>query len=48
MKVEKLTRERFIDRNIELVQDRLVKQRVILGRLSGIPKVVFGNKKLIS
>lgn len=48
MKVEKLTREQFIERNIELVQDRLTNQRIILARLAGIPKVVFGKRKLIS
>jgi hypothetical protein len=48
MKVEKLTREQFIERNLELVQDRLIKQRIIISRLIGIPKVVFEKNKLIS
>ena len=47
MKAEKLTRDQFIERNLELVQDRLIKQRIILARLIGVPKVVFGKRKLI-
>lgn len=47
MKAEKLTREQFIQRNIDLSQDRIIKQRIIISRLAGISKVVFGKNKLI-
>jgi len=48
MKVEKLTRDQFIERNLELVQDRLIKQRIIIFKLIDIPRIVFGKNKLIS
>lgn len=44
----KLTKEEFIEKNVRLAQDRIIKQRIILSKLAGINKVVFWKNKLIS
>jgi hypothetical protein len=48
MKADKLTREQFIEKNIELAQDRIIKQRIIIFKLIDIPRIVFKKNKLIS